>query len=175
MFPPVHLAVGYLAYSGLRRAAGERPAAAPALAAVVAAAIPELVDQPLYYALGLSSTRTLGHSLLVAVPVSLAALVAARRLSVPDAAGTGFAVGYLAHPPADALWPLVLGLEEELGFLLWPVIHSPEYAGQKPLFAVGGTTVTTLWVELPLLALGLAVWWRDGAPGLRAVRDRLAG
>lgn len=175
MFPPVHPAVGYLLYSGLRRSVGERPAAGPALAVVLGGALPDLVDQPLYYALGLSSTRTLGHSLLVAVPVGLAAVVAARRLSVPDAVGTGFAVGYLAHPPADALWPLVLGLEHELGFLLWPVTHSPEYVGRKPLFAVGGTTVTTLWFELPLLALGLVVWWRDGAPGLAALRDRLSG
>jgi hypothetical protein len=175
MFPPVHLALGYLVYSGLRRSVGERPAPGPALAAVGGGAVPDLVDQPLYYALGLSSTRTLGHSLLVAVPIGLAAVLVARRLSVPDAVGAGFAVGYLAHPPADALWPLALGLERELGFLLWPVTHSPEYVGRKPLFVVGDLTVTTLWFELPLLALGVVAWWRDGAPGVSAVRERLTG
>lgn len=41
----------------------------------------------------------------------------------------------------------------------------PDYEGTKPLVEVGGTTVTTLWVELVLLAFAIALWWRDGRPG----------
>lgn len=167
MLPPVHLGVAYLVYAPLARWRTGGPPTGPATVALVGgAAIPDLVDQPLYYALGLSSTRTLGHSLLVAVPVSLLVAALLWRTANPTEAGLAFAVGYLAHPPADALWPLAFGAFEELGFLLWPVAHSPDYPSQRPLADLGGATVTTTWVELLLLAVALVVWWRDGAPGL---------
>lgn len=168
MFPPVHPALAYLLYSGGRRALGRSaPGRAAAVAVVVGGALPDLIDQPLYHFLfDLPSTRTLGHSLLFVVPICLAVLVAARRSSLPDSVGPAFAVGALSHPAADALWPLLLGLYDELGFLLWPITHSPPYAGTKPLFAVGDATVTTLWFELPLLAGAAILWWRDGRPGL---------
>jgi hypothetical protein len=42
----------------------------------------------------------------------------------------------------------------------------PLYEDTKSLGAVGGVTVTTLWIESALLTVALAVWWRDGRPGL---------
>lgn len=176
MFPPVHAGVAYLLYAAYTRVRdGDPPTGLPTLVLVFAAVLPDLIDQPLYYALDLPSTRTLAHSLLVAVPFSLVILAAIRRSKYPDAVGTAFAVGYLSHPVADAVWPLALGLYDELGFLLWPLTHSPAYEGQKALLAAGDVTVTTLWVELVLLAVALVVWGRDGAPGLEIVRRRLAG
>ncbi|PSP75646.1 hydrolase [Halobacteriales archaeon QS_1_68_20] len=168
MLPPVHLAVAYLLYAALACwRTGDPPGGRATLAAIVGGALPDLIDQPLFYALGLSSTRTLGHSLLVAVPVSVLALVLARRGWVSTGVAVAFAMGYLAHPAADALWPLVYGAGEELGFLLWPLLHSPDYPSQRPLLSVAGTTVTTTWAEIPLLVTVLVVWWRDGAPGVR--------
>lgn len=174
MFPPVHLGVGYLAYATLLRIRESgTPGDAATLAVVAGAALPDLIDQPLYAVLDLPSTRTLGHSLLVAVPVCLVVLFAVRRSSLPDAVGEGFAVGYLSHPLADALWPLLLGMDDELGFLLWPIRPSPDYEGEKLLVVVGDVPVTTLWLELPVLAAAVALWWRHGTPGADPVRQRL--
>lgn len=171
MFPPVHPGVAYLLYAGWRRlAADDLPGEGPTLALLVGAVLPDLIDQPLARLADVPSTRTLGHSLLFVVPVAVAVVFAVRRSSRTDALAGGFAVGALSHPLADALWPALLGIEAELGFLLWPLTHSPDYEGTKPLLELGSVTVTTLWVELPLLALAVLLWLRDGRPGLRALR-----
>lgn len=167
MFPPVHPGFGYLLYAGLTRVRDDVPAGTGVVQAlVVGAVIPDLVDQPLYYLLPLPSTRTVGHSLLTIVPVSLLVIALVRRSDVPNGVAVGFTIGYLSHPLADALWPLLLDLNHELGFLLWPIIPSPDYEGTKELRSIGTVTVTTLWVELTLLAIALLVWWRDGTPGI---------
>lgn len=174
MFPPVHAGVAYLLYAALRRVVDAGPPGDRAtLALVVGALLPDLIDQPLYHLLALPSTRTLAHSLLVAVPASLLVFLAVRRSSLPDSVGAAFAVGYLSHPAADALWPLVFGLYSELGFLLWPLTHSPPYVGRKPIATVDGVVITTLWIELPILAAALFVWYRDGTPGLEPIAARL--
>lgn len=174
MLPVVHPAVAYLLYTGWTRLSeGNPPGGLATLALVVGALLPDLIDQPLYLLVPLPSTRTLAHSLVVAVPVSVAVVATVRRSSRPDVVGHGFGVGYLSHPVADAFWPLLLGYYSELGFLLWPLTESPAYEGQKELFVAGGTTVTTWWPELCLLGLAVIVWWRDGTPGPRAAADLL--
>ncbi|QLD89223.1 metal-dependent hydrolase [Natronomonas salina] len=166
MFPPAHPGVAYLLYSGSRRIVDEEaPTTLATLALVGGAVLPDLIDQPLYHLAGFPTTRTIGHTLLLALPVCLAVARLVRRSSLPQPVGTAFAFGYGAHLAGDALWPLVLGLRDELGFLLWPVTPMPEYEGTKPLVDIGGATVTTLWVELVLLALAVALWWNDGRPG----------
>ena len=173
MFPPVHPAVAYLLYRGWRRVDDAGPPGEYAtIALVVGALLPDLIDQPLARLVDVPSTRVLGHTLLVIVPVTVLVVVAIRHSSLPNDAAGGFAVGYLSHPVADALWPALFGQYHELGFLLWPITHSPEYVGQKPIVELGSVTVTTLWIELPLLALALVVWWRDGRPGLATLRRR---
>lgn len=170
MFPPVHAGVAYLLYAGLARARiVDSPTAGAVLAAAIGALLPDLIDMPLHALVAVSSTRTLAHSLLIAVPVSLLFVALVRRSDAPDAVGTGFAVGYLSHPAADALWPLLLGRYDELGYLLWPVTHSPPYEGTKELIALGNITVTSLWVELLLLAVAVLAWWRDGKPGIGVI------
>ena len=166
MFPPAHPGVAYLLYSPFHRLVeGDATSGGATLALVVGAVLPDLIDQPLYHLAGFPTTRTIGHSLLLAVPVCLAVAAVARGSTLPDGVAGAFAFGYGAHLAADALWPLVLGLRDELGFLLWPVTYMPDYEGTKPLVEVGGTTVTTLWVELVLLAFAVALWWHDGRPG----------
>lgn len=167
MFPPAHPGVAYLLYRGVDRLRGAGPPGdRAALALVAGAVLPDLLDQPLYHWLGFPTTRTVGHSLLVAVPVCLAAVALVRRSSLPDGLAGAFAFGYAAHLAADAFWRVALGRFAELGYLLWPLTRMPDYPGTLPLFSVGGATVTTTWVEAALLAAALALWWRDGRPGL---------
>lgn len=176
MFPPSHPAVAYLLYGEFRRVRdSDPPDGYPTLALVAGAVLPDLIDQPIHGLAAVPSTRTLAHSLLFGVVVCLAVATAVRRFSRPNTVAVGFAVGYLSHLAADALWPLLLGYDDELGFLLWPITQSPPYAGEKPLFAVGDVLVTTTWVELLLLAGGLGLWWADGRPGLRPIRRWLDG
>lgn len=119
MFPPAHPGVAYLLYSAFRRLGdGEAPTAPATLALVGGAVLPDLVDQPLYHLAGFPTTRTIGHSLLLAVPVCLAVTVLVRRSTLPRPVAAAFAFGYGAHLAGDALWPLVLGRRDELGFLL---------------------------------------------------------
>lgn len=170
----MHPALAYLLYAGWTRlGTGTPPGGLATLALVAGALLPDLVDQPLYYLFPLPSTRTLAHSLLIAVPVTVGVVLAVRRSSLPDTVGTGFAVGYLSHPVADAFWPGLLGRPGELGFLLWPITHSPAYDGRTPLFAVADVTVTTWTPELLLLGTGVLIWWRDGTPGLDRIVSRL--
>jgi hypothetical protein len=171
--PVVHLAVAYLCYAGYSRwRFEESPAGLPALVAILGAALPDLIDRPLYWA-GLTPVgRTLAHSLLFALPLIAVVWFVTRRR---DRAilGVAFAIGYLSHVATDVPWHVLSGDYHELGFLLWPITHMPPYSGVKPLGTVGGVEVTTLWLEVPILVVGLALWIHDGAPGAAVVRDRL--
>lgn len=172
MLPPIHAVVGYLAYSLYTRwARGATPTGRAALVLVVGSLLPDLIDKPLNWWAGVASGRTLAHSLLFVVPLVVLVWALADRADEREL-GIAFAVGILAHPPADALWPLLVGAYDELGFLLWPITRSPPYEGTKPLGAVAGAEVTTLWLEAAIAVVGLAVWIRDGAPGSGMIRDR---
>lgn len=174
MFPIAHPGLAYLLYAGWRRTAGEGAPTGPATLALVGGALlPDLLDQPLYHLGVTPSGRTIGHSLLLLGPVAVAGALVVRRSARPDGVGAGFAVGLLSHPVADATFPLLLGRLDELGFLLWPTTYSPPYVGNKPLFDAGPLTVTTLWVDVLVLALGVVAWVRDGRPGFGTLRSRV--
>lgn len=168
MFPLVHPGVSYLAYSGyVRLADGEAPGSLATLVLVLGSAIPDLLDQPLYYLAGAPTTRTVGHSVLAGAVLSGLVVLAIRRSSTDDRVGRAFAFGYFTHLLADAVWPVVLWIPAELRYLGWPVLQQPPYDGTKQLGIVGDVFVTTLWVELALLAVATVVWWRDGWPGFQ--------
>ncbi|SNR32161.1 metal-dependent hydrolase [Halorubrum vacuolatum] len=170
MNPVVHPVVGYLCYAAYARVRhGRPPDGAPAAVAIVAAAIPDLIDQPLWL-LGVTPVgRTIAHSLFGAA-VAVAVAVAVARLRGRPELGVAFAVGYLSHLAADVPWHVLAGDYDELGFLLWPVTHMPPYSGVKVLGEIGGVAVTTLWLEIVIFVVGVAVWVRDGKPGLGLVR-----
>ncbi|ARS91227.1 metal-dependent hydrolase [Natrarchaeobaculum aegyptiacum] len=172
MQPVVHLAVGYLCYAGYSRArTGSAPAELPALVAVVGAALPDLIDKPLAFAGIVDVGRTIGHSLLFALPLVVAVWVLARAWN-RELLGVAFAIGYLSHITTDVPWHVVSGDYHELGFLLWPITPMPEYTGTKSLGTVAGLEVTTLWLEAVILVAGVALWWVDGRPGLEPIRRR---
>ncbi len=170
MLPIVHPVVGYLcyaAYTRIRR--GQRPDGEPTAVAVVAATLPDLVDQPLWLLGATPVGRTITHSLLVALPVVAVVGVIARRRGRPEL-GIAFAIGYLSHLAADVPWHVLAGEYDELGFLFWPITHMPAYTGTKTLGIVWGVELTTLWIEAVLFVTGIGLWWYDGRPGLELLR-----
>lgn len=173
MLPPVHLAVAYLCYAVYSRwRYGRAPADLPALVAILAAAIPDLLDRPLYWLGIVPVGRTVGHSLLLAVPLVALVWIVSQRRERP-VLGVAFAVGYFSHIATDIPWHLLSGEYHELGFLLWPVTHMPEYTGTTALGTIGPVTVTTLWLEAVVLVCGVALWIADGTPGIEPIAARL--
>ncbi|MXV63971.1 metal-dependent hydrolase [Natronorubrum sp. JWXQ-INN-674] len=173
MQPVVHLAVGYLCYAAYTRwSLGRQPADVPALVAVFAAGLADLIDKPLHAAGVVPVGRTIGHSLLFAIPLVLFVWLVASRRDRPIL-GVAFAIGYLSHIATDVPWHLISGDFDELGFLLWPITDMPAYTGVKPLGTVTGVEVTTLWLEAVILVAGIVLWWVDGRPGVGAIRRAL--
>jgi hypothetical protein len=187
MWPWEHLAVGYLTYSLLTRAAGRtRPSGPAVLALALGTQFPDLVDKPLAWGLGLfDSGVALGHSLLFALPVAAAALFLGRHTGHRVIA-TAFVVGYLSHLPMDLVYPLALGRPVSIQALLWPL----GAGGGSGAVGVGTRTAALLDVfidflatprgrryliaEVALLAGALLLWAADGRPGVpvRSPLDR---
>ncbi|PSP90315.1 metal-dependent hydrolase [Halobacteriales archaeon QS_4_69_34] len=173
MWPWGHLAIGYLCYSLLaRRRFGRPPGGVETLWLALGTQIPDLVDKPLAWTLGvLPAGRSLGHSLLVALlAVAVVALLARQRGW--GRAGLAFGVGYLAHLPVDALVPVLDGEYALLSFLGWPLLSPPPYGEELGFLGQVRTAELT-----PVLALGLVLsvlafvrWLADGRPGVAAVR-----
>ncbi|AQL44933.1 hypothetical protein BV210_19105 (plasmid) [Halorientalis sp. IM1011] len=192
MWPWEHAAVGYVGYSLALRAVGRRPPSdAGAVALLVGTQVPDLIDKPLAWWLGvLPAGRSLGHSLPFAVPVVVSVLIATRALD-RDALGAAFAVGYLSHLPGDVIYPVLLGDGPALSFLLYPFVEIPPDATPGALAKVSdllagfgsflATPHGTLYLigEVGLLVLAVAVWIWDGWPGLglfrKQVRRAMAG
>ncbi len=187
MWPWEHLALGYLLYSGYSRARRRQPP--PESAAVVLAVatqLPDLVDKPLAWTVGVLPTgTTLAHSALTAVPLVVLALLAARRLGRP-ADGEAFAVGYGSHLLGDVGYRLFVE-DEPVTFLLWPLLpQSPdepvglasrlgEYLGEFVAFLGTGEGFWYLLLEAALLAAAVLLWLRDGWPGVRWLAAALSG
>lgn len=183
MWPWEHAAVGYLLYSlGLRALGRDPPSDREAVLLLVATQVPDLVDKPLSWVLGVFPTGyALGHSAFVAVPVGAAVLVASR---VRDRVRLGVAivVGYWGHVAADVLNPLRSGGSPAPERALWPVVTGTPYeddlgAGRGvaylvefvgSLAALDPLTLVGVYLLLPLVTL--VVWVRDGAPGIGPLR-----
>lgn len=174
MWPWDHAAVAYLLVSGLSRVVwGRPPGLSVGAVGVFAGVLPDLIDKPLSWGLGvLPAGRTLGHSLLVAAPAL--ALVLALGIGYDRRRGAvAFAVGYLSHLAGDVAYPLFVDGELRAGFLLWPVVPAASDdagAGVSHLAALvtdflavlaspGG--VFYLAVDAALLGGAALVWWLD--------------
>ena len=177
MWPWGHLAVGYVLYSLFVRAyRGRPPAGLPALLVAFGTQFPDLVDKPLAWTVGLlASGRSLTHSLLTATIVIGLLGWYARRRGRSDLA-FAFAVGYLSHLLGDAIGPFIDGEYVYLTFLGWPLLPPPPYGTEEGFLAHFGNFALTpaSTVGLALAVTLLALWYRDGTPGLDLVRSWLA-
>lgn len=185
MWPWDHLAIGYITYSLGRRAAGRSPPdQGAALAVIGGSQLPDLVDKPLGWIVGvLPSGVSLAHSLLWAVPVCLAVSAWRRRRGRPEQ-GVAFAVGYLLHLPADAVYPAVLGGQPKLWLFFWPLTpgsHATPASAIDHLLGLlaqfggvlaGPRGIAVIAIEAALLGSALVLWTLDGRPGHRLVRAR---
>lgn len=182
MWPWEHVAVGYLALSvGTHLLRRRPPMDREAIAAAVGAVLPDLIDKPLAWGLGLfPSGYGAAHSVFFALPAA-AATVALARARGRTSVGVAMAVGYLSHLPADLFARTIADGRVPVERVLWPVrtdtsTYPEGFLGTFWSFLqayVGGLLAGELDVALfvPLVAVGicLVVWLRDGAPGLRPV------
>lgn len=179
MWPWEHVAFGYLLYSAGSRLAGrEPPGDRTALAVALAAVLPDLVDKPLSWSLGLfPAGYSVAHSALVAPWVLLGAGLLARRHGSPRV-GAAFAVGYCSHLAGDVLYPAVEGGGPAFGVVLWPLVEAPAYGTRlglvgrtlRYLDAYAGTLAALepgplLAFEAGLLGAVACLWLLDGLPG----------
>lgn len=185
MWPWEHLAFGYLWYSLSTRLVGDhRVGDAEAFVLGFATVLPDLVDKPLSWSLGVTTTGYgPAHSLFVGVPLVVGIALLCWRVG-RGPLGAALGVGYGSHLLGD-----VLGLRAGGPIpakLLWPLVSQQPYAQDLSLvgrfltyFAEFLSIVTRpeyLVVTLAYAAiLGAVVllWAADGAPGLRwLVGDR---
>lgn len=186
MWPWEHLAFGYLFASvAHERRTGRRIGSGEAVAVAVGTVLPDLIDKPLSWSLGvLPSGLSLGHSLAFTAFLIATVLVASRRKD-RGSLGGAFAVGYVSHLAGDVLYPVLVGGPLSWSFLLWPVVSRPSSAGVgfvarfNELLASYldflGTPAGVLYVGIELLLLGGAAarWFDDGKPGLSALGTAL--
>lgn len=184
MWPWEHAAVGYLLFSLALRALGrDPPAAREAIGLLIATQLPDLVDKPLSWVFGVFPTGyALGHSAFVALPVG-AAVLAAGRARDRFRLGAAVVAGYWAHLAADALNPIRSGGAPLIERLLWPAATGTPYEEElgvgrglaylseflSSLASLDPVTLVAVYLLLPLATL--AVWVRDGAPGVGPIRD----
>lgn len=175
MWPWGHAATGYLLYALYTHGRYDRPPKGPpTLLLLFGTQLPDLIDKPLAWTLPvLPSGRSLGHSLLLLVPLSLLVYALAVRYQNANW-GIAFAIGVLSHAVVDVLPPAVRGEFAYTTSLVWPLLPPPPY-DERGRTIVGHflaiEPAPLLMFELVLTLVAVVVWWRQGRPGVRTIRD----
>lgn len=174
LWPWGHVAVGYLVFSGLSRVGLDRPPrGTEPIVVAVAALVPDLIDKTFAWTIPLlPNGRSLGHSLLLAAVIVIVVGLYYRCTDRPTLAAA-FGVGYLSHPFADALQPLIPWEPSSLGYLGWPLVPALEYSQEQSFLAhLTDIQVTPFFLfVLGLVPLAVVVWVCDDTPGLGVVRS----
>lgn len=186
MWPWSHAAFGYVWYSlAVRGTLRRAPTDVPAVLAVVATQLPDLIDKPLAWSLGITSTGYgPAHSLFVGVPVVVLTAAWLWRTVRPEM-GIALAFGYVSHLAGDlifqyhsdgrlvaavVLWPVAPAAKESTGGLLEHFV----YFLRKYVHAVvTGEATTYAFLTIGMIVLVFGLWLFDGAPGTRFLTDPL--
>jgi len=170
MYPWGHAAFAYLAFVALALLAHRRVSRAQLLAVLVASQLPDLIDKPLaWWVPILPSGRSLGHSLLFAVPLVVSVGVVAHRAG-RFGVTPAVAVGYLCHLLGDTYVELYYWRVDELTYLLWPLLPPYPYDTALSLSELMASQIVTTELLVASLAgvVGCAVfavhfavapWW----------------
>jgi hypothetical protein len=175
VFPLGHLAVGYLTfvvYRHYRSGDPTVPMAGVLLALAVGTQFPDLVDKPLSHWGVLVSGRSLGHSVLLFLPLSGVVWWVAKRTRRREQ-GVAFLVGVVSHLVADSYRVALRGEWAKLTHLLYPVTTPIDYPSDQvsPLLRVlryYATPEVTVEIAVIVLVLVLLTWqlWRVSPPKL---------
>lgn len=183
MWPWEHAIVGYLAYSLFSRAYFREPPGERETSLVVLASIlPDLIDKPLAWEFGVfRSGHALGHSLLFAVVLAVAAGLLARARG-DGRAGVAVGIGYLLHLVGDAAPIYVRSGTWTVEHLLWPVVVVKSTAPPAGILAgvrrnllpylerlAAAEPTPYLMLQLGLASGAVLLWLLDGTPGPRGV------
>lgn len=185
MWPWEHVFFAYVFYSIYRHLRyGESPSGPATIALAFGSVLPDLIDKPLAWQFGIvESGYTVGHSVVVTVPLLFGTYLLARRRDHARE-GAAFVVGYLFHIVGDVLpislrrgelyvdhilWPIVVvePTRTHEGFSVGVLYHLSTYV--EGIVALEVTPVVAL--QLGSLAFGLLLWRCDGYPGVRTVAD----
>lgn len=170
MWPWGHAAVGYLLYTAYMRFRYDQPPnEVPTVVLLLGTQFPDLIDKPLAWTLALlPSGRSLGHSLLVLVPLSILVYALAAQYRRSEW-GIAFAIGALSHAFIDILPSAIRGEYAYTTSLLWPLLPAPPFDELDRtilghFFSIEPTPMLAL--ETILVIVILIIWWRDGRPGM---------
>lgn len=184
MLPWEHLLFGYVSYSVLSRVAWSRPPSdKSALAVALATQMPDLVDKPLSWTLGIIMTGYgPAHSVFVGLPGMM--LVAGAARTRDRLVAIAALVGYVSHLVTDVLALRANG--PNFGRLLWPLAPQVPYESNISFIERFGTYVGIFLFQMmhpenlvlvlgyvAILSLGAVLWVLDGTPGIRWLRHRI--
>ena len=175
MWPFGHASAAYLLYAMSTRSRRDEPPDNTAAVVVgVAALLPDLIDKPLAWYLGvLPGGRTLAHSLFLLVPLSALVFLLARRRGVGEYA-IAFTVGVISHTVLDAL-PILWEPTTPWEGLFWPLLSPgfPEKGAPTVLGLLRDSLGEPYFLaQFVLFAVALYAWRADGYPGLAPLLAR---
>lgn len=174
MWPWAHAAVGYVIYSVDCKRRGTRPSGIEVIILGIATQLPDLIDKPFAWTIPiLPGGRTLGHTLLFALPLVVAVVLYTRSHGAP-LIGAVFGLGYLSHLLSDALATLITDSLRNTTFLLWPLLPLPNWGTDPSFLAHLSALHLTPWIgfEMALTVVAMRMWVNDGGPGPERVWEK---
>lgn len=181
MMPWEHVIAGYIGFSLLVRLVYQSPPSPEETVIVVlASALPDVIDKPLAWQFEVfTSGYAIGHSVLIAVPVTIVVGVLTWRRTAPRH-GIAFAIGYLFHLFGDVfpsfirsgslhaervLWPIRGGGDGyEAGFIGEAEENVTAYVNWVDEQVGSGSPDLYLLVVLGMGGFGFLLWVADGMP-----------